>query len=189
MLVFAMVVLAGLAVVCFAAGGEKGLLTGWLPCLLMLGAMVSVAVAPGTPAALLWFPALLAGAFLAARGRKHRLMSLHRGLSLVAMAGLMLVMVPAPPTRVTASASPPLATTASVGHGQHLSVGSMPAVVIGGILLTLVAVATAIVIAQHRPTASGTSNVGHPEPRQRRIARTGELASMTAATLLMLVHS
>ena len=174
----AMLLLATATVCCFAAAGERALWTGWVPCLVMFGSMIGVTLAPDAGAGLLLFvPPLLVAAALAARGRAHRLMSVHRGLSLVAMAGLILVMTPSLGGR-------PSTSGALHGHGSAMTMGGVagPALVLGGLLLTLVALA--VFIARDL----GGARLKHLKTGTR-AARTGEVASMTAATVLILAHT
>lgn len=161
-----MVILAVGVILCVGAERERAILSGWVPACVMLGSMLAVAAPrlnPVPPA--IWAAALIGVGMLAGRGR-DKLMSVHRGLSCVGMAALLILhgqhLVSVPPA-------------ASVQHHQHDTTPLLLMTTIA-ICLGIVALTIPLIVRQLRRDDKRTI---------RSTAQIGEAATMTTAVLWM----
>ncbi|MFB2583436.1 hypothetical protein [Herbiconiux liukaitaii] len=190
-----MIALAAGALVCLAVGRERSLWAGWLPAVTMLTAMLALAAGSLVPgwAVLLLAVALLVAGVLAARGH-DRLMSIHRGISAIAMAALSITAVAVPtPSSTGASATAVAGTSAATGH-HSITFG--PGVALLGLAVAVGAIGVVFAVRsvrEHRATTAGPTAAlaggGAVALTRIRVARLAEVLLMTAGVAVMLLHT
>ncbi|WP_144709712.1 hypothetical protein [Curtobacterium pusillum] len=176
----AMLCSAGAAAVCFVGSGERRILAGIVPCLVMFGAMLAMAMLPATGIVwLLLVPVLLVAAMLAALGRAPSLLMVHRGVSLVAMAGLFVM---------AAGADRPAAGATGAPAHAHSSGGV--GLLHGALVAAVVVLALGSIVQHLREIPDRQLPREHPRhlSRRHRAAHLGEVIFMTAAIVLMPIH-
>lgn len=189
-----MIALTAGALVCLALSRERSLWAGWFPALTMLAVMLMLAAGPLVSGWVVLFAAaaLLVAGVLAARGH-DRLMSIHRGISAIAMAALSITAVALPDAAAATGAAAP----APSHHMQMLGAGT----VFVGLAVAVGAIGIAFAVRfalEHRTAGAGGTvgaaspalvNGGTPVLTRIRVARLAEVLLMTAGVAVMLVHT